>query len=120
MASNLILEVPPYGSEGFRLSDNDEVDGGARRVKEDGGDQSLEIIGQLCLISHLQQLSSDKSIFRVTNHVATLPIQNPNYLELHRDFVFFPLGWNFSFGMIILKAITEWNYEGDYRIFVLE
>ena len=44
MASNLILEVPPYGSEGFRLSDNDEVDGGARRVKEDGGDQSLEII----------------------------------------------------------------------------
>ena len=89
-------------------------------MKEDGGDQSLEIIGQLCLISNLQQLSSDKSIFRVTNHVATLPIQNPNYLELHRDFVFFPLGWNFSFGMLILKAITEWNYEGDYRIFVLE
>ena len=54
MASNLILEVPPYGCEGFRLGDNDEVDGGARRVKEDGGDQSLEIIGQLCLISNLQ------------------------------------------------------------------
>ena len=30
IASNLILEVPPYGSEGFRLSDDDEVDGGAR------------------------------------------------------------------------------------------
>ena len=38
MASNLILEVPPYGRKGFRLSDNDEVDGGARRVKKDGGD----------------------------------------------------------------------------------
>ena len=62
MASNLILEVPPYGREGFRLGDNDEVDGGARRVKEDGGDQSLEIIRQLRLISHLQQLCSNLQV----------------------------------------------------------
>ena len=90
IASNLILEVPLYGSEGFRLSDNDEVDGGARRVKEDGGDQSLEIIGQLRLISYLQKLSSDESNVRNTNHLAALAIQNPNYLELHCDVVLFP------------------------------
>ena len=119
MASNLILEVPPYGREGFRLSDNDEVDGGARRVEKDGGDQSLEIIGQLCLISHLQELSGESNL-RKTNHLAALAIQNPNYLKLHRDFMFFPLEWNFSFGMMILKVITEWNCEGDYRMFVLE
>ena len=59
MASNLILEVPPYGRKGFRLCDNDEVDGGARRVKKNGGDQTLEIIGQLRLIPHLKQLSSN-------------------------------------------------------------
>ena len=62
MASDLILEVSSYGRERFRFGDDDEVDGGARRVKEDGGDQSLEIIGQLCLISHLQQLCSNLQV----------------------------------------------------------
>ena len=63
MASNLILEVPPYGRKGFRLCDDDEVYGGARRVKKDGGDQSLEVVGQLCLISHLvQEFSSNLQV----------------------------------------------------------
>ena len=38
MASNLVLQVSPYGREGFKLGDNDEVDGGARRGEKDGGD----------------------------------------------------------------------------------
>ena len=64
MSSNLVLEVPLYCSEGFRLGDDDEVDGGACGVKQDGGDQSLEINGQLSLISHLQQLFSKLKIKR--------------------------------------------------------
>ena len=59
IASNLILEIPPYGSKGFRLRDNDEVYGGARGMEEDGVDQSLKIVGQFCLISHLQKLFSN-------------------------------------------------------------
>ena len=94
MLSDPILEIPSDGFKGFRLGDDDEVDGGARGVEKDGGDQSLEIIGQLRLISYLQELSSDESNFRNTNHLAALAIQNPDYLELHRDVVFFPLGWN--------------------------
>ena len=62
MSSNLVLEVPLYCSQGFRLGDDDEVDGGARRVEQDGGDQALEINGQLSLISHLQQLCSKLKI----------------------------------------------------------
>ena len=62
VAPNLVLEVPPYCSEGFRLSEDDEVDGGACRVEEDGSDQSLEVNGQLGLISHLQELSSKLKI----------------------------------------------------------
>ena len=73
MASNLILEVPPYGSEGFRLSDNNEVDGGARRVEKDWGDQALEIIWQLCLISHLQQLSSNLQVNQTWERQTTWP-----------------------------------------------
>ena len=92
MASDLILEVSSYGRERFRFGDDDEVDGGARRVKKDGGNKTLEVIGQLCLISHLQELSSDESNLSNTNHLATLAIQNPDYLELHRDVVFFPWG----------------------------
>ena len=44
IASDLILEIPSYGSKGFRLRDNDEVYGGARGVEEDGIDQSLKIV----------------------------------------------------------------------------
>ena len=62
MSSNLVLQVPLYCSEGFRLGDDDEVDGGACGVEQDGGDQSLEINGQLSLISHLQELCSKLKI----------------------------------------------------------
>ena len=59
ITANLILQIPPYGSKGFRFCDYDEVYGGARRVEEDGGDQSLEVVGQLRLISQLQKLLSN-------------------------------------------------------------
>ena len=53
MLSDPILEIPSDGFKGFRLGDDDEVDGGAGGVEEDGGDQPLEVVRQLCLISHL-------------------------------------------------------------------
>ena len=59
IASDLILEIPSYGSKGFRLCDYDEVYGGARGMEEDGVDQALEVVGELCLISNLQELFSN-------------------------------------------------------------
>ena len=44
MASDLILEVSSYGRERFRFGDDDEVDGGAGGVEEDGADQPLEVV----------------------------------------------------------------------------
>ena len=55
MSSNLVLEVPPYGGQGLLLGDHDEVDGGARRVQQDRGDQALEVVRQLGLVAHLQR-----------------------------------------------------------------
>ena len=56
MSPNLVLEVPPYGGQGLLLGDHDEVDGGARRVQQDRGDQALEVVRQLGLVAHLQRL----------------------------------------------------------------
>ena len=44
MLSDPILEIPSDGFKGFRLGDDDEVDGGAGGVEEDGGDQPLEVV----------------------------------------------------------------------------
>ena len=44
MLSDPILEIPSDGFKGFRLGDDDEVDGGAGGVEEDRGDQPLEVV----------------------------------------------------------------------------